>query len=119
MLLRSIIRLGPKFIRTKDYVFEDKSSIKPNFVKTWCIVAVSFTIGSVLLVNFAVPTPDIQFDVKYYTSPDFKQYVDSNGSDMILSRATKNAVLAYYRDSEDAKFYTTMLDYRSSFTEEP
>uniref|UniRef100_A0A914YVF0 Uncharacterized protein n=1 Tax=Panagrolaimus superbus TaxID=310955 RepID=A0A914YVF0_9BILA len=117
-MLRSIIRLGPKFIKTKDYVFEDKSSIKPNLVKTWCIVAVAATFGSVIIVNFAVPTPDIQFDIKYYTSPDFKQYVDTNGT-MTHSKETKNAVRAYYRDEESSKFYKTMLDYRSSFTEEP
>jgi hypothetical protein len=118
-MFRSIIRLGPKFIKTKNYVFEDKASVRKDYAKTWFICACTFTVGSVILMNFAVPTPDIQFDIKYLTSPDFKQFVDSKDGLIIRSKQLTNAVRAYYRDEEDAKFYTTQLDYRSSFAEEP
>ena len=37
-MLRSLPRLGPKFIKTKNYVYEDKTGMKKDFAKSYVVM---------------------------------------------------------------------------------
>uniref|UniRef100_A0A7E4ZZN2 Transmembrane protein n=1 Tax=Panagrellus redivivus TaxID=6233 RepID=A0A7E4ZZN2_PANRE len=114
-MFRTLVRLE-KFIKTKNYVYEDHASVKTNLAKTY-VVGMSFaSIIGTFIYQFCTPTPEVMYDIRLIVSPEFYQFAKTNGT-MFYDVDTSSAIRGFKYDSEHAKECRTNTDYRGSFIE--
>uniref|UniRef100_A0AC34QMD7 Uncharacterized protein n=1 Tax=Panagrolaimus sp. JU765 TaxID=591449 RepID=A0AC34QMD7_9BILA len=109
-------RLLQNFIRSRKYLFEDKSSLKNDIAKTWLVFMSAAVSLGYIFVQFGVPTPDLQYDLKCLVSPEFYEFAKSNGK--MLHETDLQMNLRHFKFEESTHdTFVKRADYRWSFAE--
>ncbi|KAH7726825.1 hypothetical protein AAVH_05712 [Aphelenchoides avenae] len=100
----SLVRLAEKFIKHRDFTFENPKHQRNLMLKTAPVTIASFAAWYYWIWNFAWFTPDMLYDVRMATSPDFYEYATADHKFGEHNQYLNNVVKAFdYKNKKEKR----------------